>query len=98
VVCDLNCSELLERLERLERADPSSDLVEYLYTPADVISLTTTLLLKRSCNASILLLLTLLSIDRTGQRIYTIKEIINYTADYKKYDRKKINSNNQCSE
>jgi hypothetical protein len=28
-VCDLSCTELLERLERVERAGPSSDLVEY---------------------------------------------------------------------
>jgi hypothetical protein len=35
-VCDLSCSELLERLERLKRGGPSSDLVEYLYTFADV--------------------------------------------------------------
>jgi hypothetical protein len=36
-VCDLSCSELLERLERLERAGPSSDLVEYFYIFADAI-------------------------------------------------------------
>jgi hypothetical protein len=34
-MCDLNCTELLERLERLKRADPSSDLVEYFHTFAD---------------------------------------------------------------
>jgi hypothetical protein len=31
-VCDLSCTELLERVER---AGPSSDLVEYLHTFAD---------------------------------------------------------------
>jgi hypothetical protein len=35
-VCDLSCTELLERLERVERAGPSSDLVEYFHTFADV--------------------------------------------------------------
>jgi hypothetical protein len=35
-VCDLSCTELLERLKRVERADPSSDLVEYFHTFADV--------------------------------------------------------------
>jgi hypothetical protein len=37
-VCDLSCIELLERLERVERAGPSSDLVEYFHTFADVSS------------------------------------------------------------
>jgi hypothetical protein len=32
-VCGLSCTELLERVER---AGPSSDLVEYLHTFADV--------------------------------------------------------------
>jgi hypothetical protein len=32
----VSCSELFERLERVERAGPSSDLVEYLHTFADV--------------------------------------------------------------
>jgi hypothetical protein len=35
-MCDLSCTELLERLERVERADPSSDLVEYFHTFADI--------------------------------------------------------------
>jgi hypothetical protein len=34
-VCDLSCIELLERLERVERAGPSFDLVEYFHTFAD---------------------------------------------------------------
>jgi hypothetical protein len=36
-VCDLSCTELLERLEGVERAGPSSDLVEYFHTFADAI-------------------------------------------------------------
>jgi hypothetical protein len=35
-VCDLSCTELLKRLERVERADPSSDLIEYFHTFTDV--------------------------------------------------------------
>jgi hypothetical protein len=38
-VCDLSCTEFLERLERVERAGPSSDLVEYFHTFGDVIGL-----------------------------------------------------------
>jgi hypothetical protein len=34
-ICDLSCIELLKRLKRVERADPSSDLVEYFHTFAD---------------------------------------------------------------
>jgi hypothetical protein len=38
-VCDLSCTELLKRLERAERAGPSSDLVEYFHTFADALLL-----------------------------------------------------------
>jgi hypothetical protein len=34
-MCDLSCTELLKRLERVERAGPCSDLVEYFHTFAD---------------------------------------------------------------
>jgi hypothetical protein len=37
-VWDLSCTELLERLERVERAGPSSDLVEYFHIFADVFN------------------------------------------------------------
>jgi hypothetical protein len=36
-VCDLGCIELPKRLERVERAGPSSDLVEYFHTFANVL-------------------------------------------------------------
>jgi hypothetical protein len=37
-VCDLSCTELLERLERVERAGSGSDLVEYFHTFADAFN------------------------------------------------------------
>jgi hypothetical protein len=36
---NLSCTELFERLERVERADPSSDFIEYFYIFADAINL-----------------------------------------------------------
>jgi hypothetical protein len=35
-ICDLSYIELFKRLKRVERADPSSDLVEYFHIFADV--------------------------------------------------------------